>query len=135
MIIIVGVPSMKEIVVTIDNRVGALAQVCEKLGGAGINIESISAYGDGQKGIIRFVTGDEVSALSLLSKSGARASVSDVVVVKANDQPGELGKITRRLAQHMVNIESIYLLTKQKGIVEFAIKCDNPAKAQEAMKK
>ncbi len=126
---------MKEIVVTIDNRVGALAQVCEKLGGAGINIESISAYGDGEKGIIRFVTGDEISAMSALSGTNFKTITSDVIVVKVNDQPGELGKITRRLAQHQVNIESIYLLTKSKGLVEFAIKCDAPEKARLAMKK
>lgn len=126
---------MKEILVQIDNKVGSLAQVCEKLGGAGINIESISAYGDGQNGIIRLVTGDEVSALSALSKAGLKTSIAEVLMVKVNDQPGEIGKITRRLAQHQVNVESIYLLTKVGGVMEFAIKCDDLAKAAAAMKK
>jgi len=125
---------MKEIMVLIDNRVGALAQVCEKLGGAGVNIDSISAYGDGEKGIIRLVTADEKSALSALKGNGIEVFHSELVIAKITDQPGELAKITRRLAQHQVNVESIYLLSKSKGVMEFAIKTDAPEKAKTALK-
>ena len=123
-----------EIMVLIDNRVGALAQVCERLGGAGVNIDSISAYGDGERGIIRLVTEDEKSALSVLHGPGIEVFQSELVIAKINDQPGELAKITRRLAQHQVNIESMYLLSKARGIMEFAIKTDEPEKAKGALK-
>lgn len=125
---------MKEIMVLIDNRVGALAHVCERLGGAGINIDSISAYGDGKRGIIRLVTADEQSAISALRGPGIEVLTSELVIAKINDQPGELAKITHRLAQHQVNIESMYLLSKSKGVMEFAIKTDAPSKALDALK-
>ncbi len=125
---------MKEIVVLIDNRVGALASVCEKLGGSGINIDSISAYGLGDKGVIRLVTADETSALSVLKKENLQVLSAELLIVKVNDQPGEIGKIARRLATHQINIESIYLLSKNKGTLEFAIKTNEPDKARAALK-
>lgn len=125
---------MREILITIDNKVGSLAHVCEIIGGAGINIDSISAYGDAQRGTVRLITQDESSALSALSKAGLSSISSDLVVIKVNDQPGELGKIARRLARGGVNVESIYLVSKTKGVLEFAIKTDAPGKALDALK-
>lgn len=125
---------MEEITVITENKVGMLADVCELLGSNGINVESISAQGLGNSGVIRIITGDVASAARALDKGGFRYSTSEVLVVKVNDIPGELGKVTRRIARNGIDIECIYLLSKQKGIMELAIKADNIAKAQRALK-
>ncbi|MFA5105452.1 MAG: ACT domain-containing protein [Candidatus Micrarchaeia archaeon] len=125
---------MEEITVITENKVGILADICELLGSNGINVESISAQGIGDSGVVRIITGDTTSAAKALSKGGYRFSTSDVLVVKVNDVPGELGKVARRIARGNVGIECIYLLSKQKGVMELAIKADNLAKARNALK-
>jgi hypothetical protein len=125
---------MKEITIISENRVGALADICELLGGNGINIESITAYGIGDAGVVRLVTEDVESARRALSKTHHRVIVGDVLVVKLDDVPGALGKLARRLARKGVDIESVYLLSRSKGFTEVAIKTGDLAAAKEAVK-
>ena len=114
---------MQEITIITENKVGALAEICELLGKNGINIESISAQGLGESGLIRVVTADAATAArALKSRKGVTVKTGDILIVKVNDQPGELGKIARRLARAEVDIESMYLLSKSKGVMEVAIK-------------
>ena len=105
---------MKQLTIISENRVGILADICKILGHAGVNMESISAHGEGDKGIIRVVTSDPVTAEKLLKRRGYKLNVEDVIVVKIPNIPGELGKITAVIAREGINIESIYLMNKDK---------------------
>ena len=113
---------MKEITVICKNEVGALADICHRLGHAGVNMEAISAHGVGDKGIIRIVTSDPATAERILSMSGYNIRVGDVIIVKIDDRPGELAKVTKALAREGINLEAVYLLGKDKGIAHVAIK-------------
>jgi hypothetical protein len=113
---------MRQITVFVDNKVGALASICELLGGSGVNLEAIAAYGENEGGVIRVVTEDVETAKRVLAASKYRAIEGEVATVRINDSPGELGKLARRIANAGVNIECIYLLSKSKGTAEFAIK-------------
>lgn len=125
---------MQEITVTSENKVGALAALCELLGGNGINIEAITAYGIGDKAVFRVVTDDVESAKSALSKTGMKVTVGDVLVVKLDDVPGALGKLTRKLTRKGVDMESVYILARSKGITEVAIKAGDLEAAKAALK-
>jgi len=116
---------MKEITVVVDNRIGTLANIAEALGGAGVNIEAVSAYGQGINAVFRFVTKDPTSAKRVLDKvPGIReTAISDILVVKMANRPGELGKITRKLSNRKVDLESVYILGKiSNDFTEVAIK-------------
>lgn len=116
---------MKEITVIVENRIGTLANIAEALGGAGVNIEAISAYGQGVDAVFRLVTKDPTSARKALEKiSGIKnISVADILVVKMPNRPGELGKITRKLANRKVDLESVYILGKiDHAFTEVAVK-------------
>ena len=114
---------MKELIITAKNNVGALATVAEALGGVGVNIEAISCYGIGEKAFFRVITGDAISAVKALSKiPDARVQESDVLIVKMLNRPGELGKITRKLANRGVNLESLYIVSKKNDYTEVAFK-------------
>lgn len=126
---------MREITVITENKVGALALVCEALGGVGVNIRAISAQAVGDTGIIRLLTEDETSAKKVLERSGFKVAIGDVVTVKLKDRPGELAKITRKLATSRVDIESVYILGKANSDVEIAIKPSNVQGAMSALKK
>lgn len=125
---------MKQLTVFVDNKVGALAHVCEILGKSGVNLEAITAYGENGGGVIRVVTGDAETAKKALEAAKFRAIEGEVMTVRINDQPGELGKLARRIANAGVNIECIYLLSKSKGTAEFAIKSDSDEKLRRALK-
>ncbi len=126
---------MKEVTIVTKNRVGALADMCEALGKFGVNIQSISAQGLGDSGVIRLVTTDEKTAKNVLEKAGFGVVLGDVLTLKLFDRPGELGKMTRKLADANINIECVYLLGKNKGYTEVAIKADKIEEAVRALKK
>ena len=125
---------VQEITVITENKVGVLADICGLLGRSGVNIEAISAQGLGESGIIRLVTGDVKTAVRELERAGAKIRVAEILTVKLNDQPGELGKIARKLARAGVDIESLYLLSKNRGVMEVAIKPGDLNAARLALK-
>jgi len=115
---------MKEITVIANNEVGSLAAVAEALGAVGVNIEAISAYGRDGDAVFRIITNDYATAIKSLSKvpTVKKVSEADVLVVKLINRPGELGKITRKLANKGVNLESLYIVSRKQDFTEVAIK-------------
>jgi hypothetical protein len=127
---------MKEIVVVTSNDVGALASIAEAVGGLGVNIEAISAYGLEDKAVFRIITNDVTSALKAISKiPGAKAKEGETLIYKMINRPGELGKITRKLANRGVNIETLYIVSHKQDFTEVAIRPieKDLAKAKDAL--
>ena len=125
---------MKESDVYVQNKPGELAKVCELLGANGVNIRAISSERANERPMIRIVTDDEATAKSALARSGIKYDLRDVISVRMPDRPGELGKVARKLARVMVNVDSIYILGKEGGATEIAFTVDNAGKAQDALK-
>lgn len=114
---------MKEITIRSENRVGALAEVAELLGGLGVNIEAISAYSSENSAIFRVLTNDSTTAMKHLAKlPGLKSTQADVIIIEMQNRPGELGKITRKLANRNVDLESVYLVGKLTNTTHVAIK-------------
>lgn len=114
---------MKELIVTSKNQVGSLASVAEVLGAVGVNIEAVSAYGSGEKAFFRIITEDVTTAVKALGRlPDMKVQESDIVVIKMLNRPGELGKITRKLANRGVNLESLYIVSKKNDYTEVAFK-------------
>ena len=114
---------MKEILVITGNDVGSLAQVAESVGAVGVNIEAISAYGLDGKAVFRIITNDVATALKALSKiPNAEVKEADAIIYKMINRPGELGKITRKLANKGVNLESLYIVSRKQDFTEVAIR-------------
>jgi hypothetical protein len=126
--------TLKEFDVYVQNKPGELAKVCELLGANGVNIRAISSERGNDRPMVKIVTDDESTAKSALARSGIRYDLRDVISVKMPDRPGELGKIARKLARSMVNIDSVYILGKDGGSTEMAFTVDNAVKAQEALR-
>ncbi|NYZ77524.1 hypothetical protein H0O02_04405 [Candidatus Micrarchaeota archaeon] len=115
---------MKEITIVTNNEVGSLAAIAEVLGGVGVNIEAISAYGRDNEAIFRVITNDYTTAVKSLSKlpTVKRVKEADVLIVKLMNRPGELGKMTRRLSNRGVNLESLYIVSRKQDFTEVAVK-------------
>lgn len=115
---------MKEVTIVTANEVGALAKVAEALGGVGVNIEAIAAYGKEGDAIFRIITNDSATVAHTVPKVPGvkRVSAADVIVLKLINRPGELGKITRKLANRGVNLESLYIVSRKQDYTEIAVK-------------
>ncbi|MFV2040361.1 MAG: ACT domain-containing protein [Candidatus Hydrothermarchaeales archaeon] len=113
---------MDQITILVEDRPGALADICEAFGRSGVNIKAISAEGLGEAGVIRIVTGDVNTATRALGREGFNYRVAEIVSIRLPDKPGELGKVTRRLADEEINIQYIYILGREKGATDIALR-------------
>ena len=114
---------MKEIMVVASNDVGSLATVAETLGSVGVNIEAISAYGIDGKAIFRIITNDTTTTIKALSKlPNIEIKEADTIIYKMINRPGELGKITRKLANRGINLRSLYIVSRKPDFTEVAIR-------------
>jgi len=101
---------MKDLTIELDNRPGALAEMGEALGRAGVSIEGGGAWVVGGRGVAHFLFTDGTAARQALEAAGIRIlAVRDVVVQRLKQAvPGQLGFLTRRMAEAGVNIEVLY---------------------------
>ena len=101
---------MQDLSIELENRPGALAEMGETLGRAGVSVEGGGAWLMDGRGVAHFLVDDGVSARKTLEAAGIRViAVRDVLVQRLKqDEPGQLGKISRRMAEAGVNIEVLY---------------------------
>ncbi len=121
--------------ITVQNRVGALADVSEALRKSKVNIRAISTeVKDAGLGVVKVITDDEQSTRKLLTLGEFEFEEYDVIPVRLMDKPGELAKISRGLANLGVDIESVFVLDKQNGTTEIALKVNDFSKAKGFLK-
>ncbi len=101
---------MKDLAIRLENRPGALAEMGEALGKAGISIEGGGGFVFEGKGIVHFLFEDATAARKALENAGIEVLADrEVLIQRLNqEQPGQLGRISRLMAEAGVNIEVIY---------------------------
>jgi hypothetical protein len=101
---------VKDLAIALDNRPGALAEMGDALGKAGVSVEGGGCWVFDGQAIAHFLFADGSGARNALEKAGIRVLAErDVLVQKLRqDVPGQLGKIARRMADAGVNIEVMY---------------------------
>ena len=120
----------KDLVIIPEDHPGVLAQLGEVLGGAGINIEAISAFTGKGKGIVHLLVDEAEEATQLLADAGIEVKAARrVVVVPVADEPGELGTTCRQLADAGINIEQAYIAVKNRLVIV----CDDVDRAMEVL--
>jgi hypothetical protein len=122
----------KEFALTLDDRPGTLAKATDAIAKAGINIEGYCAVPSGKdgKGTFRVVTSDPATTRKALEAAGFKVQEErDVAIVEAEDRPGYLAQIFRRLAENELNIGPTYSITRDR----IAIGADDFAKLRETL--
>jgi len=101
---------MYDLSIKLDNRPGALADMGEALGKAEISVEGEGAFVVNGQGVAHFLFEDGNAAKSALDDAGIEVLDCRQVLVQrlAQEQPGQLGRITRLMAEANVNIEAMY---------------------------
>ncbi|MEO6726218.1 MAG: amino acid-binding ACT domain-containing protein [Blastocatellia bacterium] len=101
---------MKDLAIRLENRPGALAEMGDALGRAGVSIEGGGGFVFEGKGIAHFLFDETTTARKALEDAGIEVLADrEVLVQRLNqEQPDQLGKISRLMAEAGVNIEVIY---------------------------
>jgi hypothetical protein len=103
---------MKDLEIVFQNRPGALAEMGEALGKADVNVEGGGVWScdDGKTSIAHFLFEDGDAARKALEAAGIRVvSEREVVTVRLHQgEPGQLGRLARRMADGGVNIQAQY---------------------------
>jgi organic hydroperoxide reductase OsmC/OhrA len=101
---------MKNLAILLEDRPGALAEMGETLGNAGVSIEGGGMFVVDGKGVANFLVDDGTAGRQALEAAGIQVEREDEVVVQklAQDEPGQLGKLLRRMAEAGVNVLTQY---------------------------
>jgi hypothetical protein len=101
---------VKDLTIELENRPGALAEMGEALGRAGVSVEGGGVFVVNGVGVAHFLFADGAAARTALEAAGIRVVAErDVLVQRLHQgQPGQLGKVSRRMADAGVNIEVQY---------------------------
>jgi hypothetical protein len=97
---------MKDFAIAIEDRPEALAELGETLGAAGVNIEG----GGVAARTAHYLFHDAPAARAALDATGIRVLAENEVLMLnyRQEQPGEFGRIARKLAEAGVSIEVQY---------------------------
>jgi hypothetical protein len=101
---------MKDLTIVLENRPGALAEMGEALGRVGVSIEGGGAFVVDGRAVAHFLFQDAVAARHALESAGIHVLAERAVIVQSLNQAqtGQLGKLTRRMADAGVNIDVLY---------------------------
>ncbi len=124
---------MKYIMIINKDRKGLVAEISELLGQNEINIDSINARSEGGVAEIRLFTSDNFKSLSILNESGLKAVSDENILVRIDDKPGSLGRISRTLSENNIDIRGISMIEQNEGKNIVAIVTDKDAKARKIL--
>ncbi len=125
---------MKEFRVFVADRPGELARVTEALSTAAVNIRAIASESKHDASFLRVVTGDVATTEKALQNAGLKYELNEILDLELLDRPGELAKVSRRLARGGINVHSIYILGSKNGRTEIALVVDDMEKAKATLK-
>ena len=101
----------KQLSVFLANKPGMLADVCNELAKANVNIFALTISDTADHSVVRMVVSDTERALSIFEERGVLVVASKVLLIENSNKPGALAKIATRLAKAKINIEYAYLAT------------------------
>jgi hypothetical protein len=122
---------MKDLTVILEDRPGALGDLGDATGEAGINIEGVCGTTEQGQGVIHILVDDAGATRAALGDAGFEIrGERDVLVLDVEDRPGTMGEVARRLGRAGVNIELAYTTF---GAVRLVLGVDDVDKARAAL--
>ena len=99
----------KEIVISVVNKIGILADISKILADHAVNIEAAAGYAVENTAVIMLVTDDNLRSIDALKKQGYQSvKEREAVIVKLENKPGALKGLTAKLAAEEIDIKQLY---------------------------
>src|SRR5512143_4073920 len=104
-----------DLVIDVENTPGALARVAAAISDAGVNISAATCVGGADHAELHIlVPHAEAAKHSLAISHLAVSHEREVVVVDVEDRPGVLADLTRRIAQAGIDLDLVYVATRNR---------------------
>ena len=97
--------------VFLANKPGTLAEVCDELAKANVNIYALTISDSVDHAVVRMVVSDTRKALHIFGDHGVLVVENEVLMINNSNKPGSLSKIAVKLSKAKVNIDYAYLAT------------------------
>ena len=106
-----------DLVIDIENVPGALAEVAAAISDAGVNIAAATCLGSGERAELHILVPHPGAARHSLAISHLAVSRErEVVVVDVEDRPGVLADLTRTIAKAGVDLDLVYVATRNRVV-------------------
>src|SRR5437588_1290391 len=106
-----------DLVIEIENTPGSLAQVSGAISDAGVNIAAATCFGSGQRAELHILVPHAEAARHALAISHLAVNRErEVVVVDVEDRPGVLADLTRTIARAGVDLDLVYVATRNRVV-------------------
>jgi hypothetical protein len=106
-----------DLAIDIENKPGALAEVAAAISDAGVNIAAATCFGTGERVELHILVPHAEAAKHLLAISHVAVTRErEVVVVDVEDVPGVLADLTRRIAKGGINLDLVYVATRNRVV-------------------
>jgi hypothetical protein len=104
-----------DLVIDVENSPGALAGVAAAISDAGVNVAAATCVGPGERAQLHILVPHAEAARHALAISHLAVSRErEVVVVEVEDRPGVLADLTRKIARAGVNLDLVYVATRNR---------------------
>ena len=104
-----------DLVVEIPNEPGALAEIAKAISDAGVNLAAATCVAaDAQVELHILVPHAEAARHALAISHVGVSREREVVVVEVDDRPGVLSDLARKVAQAGVNLDLVYVATRNR---------------------
>ena len=101
--------------IDVVNKPGELARVAAAISDAGVNISAATCTSPADNAALHILVKHPEAAKHALGTAGVTITRErEVVVIDADDQPGVLADLARKVAKAGVNIDLLYLATKTR---------------------
>jgi len=106
-----------DLVIDIENTPGALARVAAAISDAGVNIAGATCVGPAERAELHILVPHAEAARHALAISQVAVSRErEVVVIEVQDRPGVLADLTRTIARAGVNLDLVYVATRNRVV-------------------
>ena len=100
---------MNEFLINLEDKPGAMAECCEAIGDAGINILAGAGIASSNAAVV-IVTDNADGTAAVLAEIGVEYSMRRLETVVLHHEPWSLGVFTRSLAENGINLQSLYIM-------------------------
>jgi hypothetical protein len=124
------VPSVRQVSVFTENRIGALAELLSTFDSTKVRILALAVIQGFDCAIVRFVFNDTDAAAKELAESNYRFTICDLVAVEMPAASDGLQRISKALLGAEIDIHYCYaLITSEKIRGSIVVHVDNPSLA------
>ena len=126
---------IQQISIFVENKSCRLAEITEAVAEVGVDIRAVSIADTSDFGILRLIVDKPKEAVEALKDKGMTVSLTSVIAMGINDQPGEFAKALRVLADNTIGVEYMYaFVSREHGKAFVILRVDDSNRAVEVLK-